>query len=95
MATSDAHKQATIRYASKTYKRVPLDLRHEDYTRLQEAAAATSLSVNGYIKAAIAEKISRDSIQFAAPDEKDLQHLRQNRSRPVRRPRARRQPWKW
>ena len=55
MATSDAHKQATIRYASKTYKRVPLDLRHEDYTRLQEAAAATSLSVNGYIKAAIAE----------------------------------------
>ena len=58
MAISDAHKQATIRYASKTYKRVPLDLRHEDYTRLQEAAAAASLSVNGYIKAAIAEKIS-------------------------------------
>jgi hypothetical protein len=47
MATSDAHKQATIRYASKTYKRVPLDLRHEDYTRLQEAAAATSPSVHG------------------------------------------------
>lgn len=68
MAISDAHKQATIRYASKTYKRVPLDLRHEDYTRLQEAAAATSLSVNGYIKAAIAEKISRDSIRSAAPD---------------------------
>jgi hypothetical protein len=68
MATSDAHKQATIRYASKTYKRVPLDLRREDYTRLQEAAAATSLSVNGYIKAAIAEKISRDSIRSAAPD---------------------------
>ena len=68
MAISDAHKQATIRYASKTYKRVPLDLRHEDYTRLQEAAAATSLSVNGYIKAAIAEKISRGSIRSAAPD---------------------------
>lgn len=68
MAISDAHKQATIRYASKTYKRVPLDLRHEDYTRLQEAAAAASLSVNGYIKAAIAEKISRDSIRSAAPD---------------------------
>lgn len=68
MAISDAHKQATIRYASKTYKRVPLDLRHEDYTRLQEAAAATSLSVNGYIKAAIAEKISRDSIRSASPD---------------------------
>lgn len=66
MTISDAHKQATIRYASKTYKRVPLDLRHEDYTRLQEAAAATSLSVNGYIKAAIAEKISRDSIRSAA-----------------------------
>ena len=68
MAISDAHKQATIRYASKTYKRVPLDLRHEDYTRLQEAAAAPSLSVNGYIKAAIAEKISRDSIRSAAPE---------------------------
>ena len=68
MAISDAHKQATIRYASKTYKRVPLDLRHEDYTRLQEAAAATSLSVNGYIKAAITEKISRDSIRSAAED---------------------------
>lgn len=68
MAISDAHKQATIRYASKTYKRVPLDLRHEDYTRLQEAAAATRLSVNGYIKAAIAEKINRDSIRSAAED---------------------------
>lgn len=72
MAISDAHKQATIRYASKTYKRVPLDLRHEDYTRLQEAAAATSLSVNGYIKAAIAEKISRDSIRSVAPDAEGL-----------------------
>lgn len=76
MAISDAHKQATIRYASKTYKRVPLDLRHEDYTRLQEAAAATSLSVNGYIKAAIAEKISRDSIRSAAEPEPSGQKIK-------------------
>lgn len=70
MAVSDAHKQATMRYANKAYKRVPLDLRHEDYTQLQAAAAAATLSVNGYIKAAIAEKIERDGIRSAPQETK-------------------------
>lgn len=64
MATSEAHKRATIKYAAKTYKRVPLDLRHEDYAQLQKVAAAAGSSVNGYIKAAIAEKMARDGVQL-------------------------------
>ena len=47
---TEAQKKATIKYARKQLKRVPLDMPTE-----------AGMSVNGYIKTAIAEKIERDS----------------------------------
>ena len=48
-----------LKYAKEKLKRVPLDLKKEDYERLKEAAEAEGMTVNGYIKAAIAEKMGK------------------------------------
>lgn len=62
MATSEAQKRASMKYAAKNYKRVPLDLQADYFeTVLKPAAAAAGIGVNTYIKEAIAEKIARDS----------------------------------
>lgn len=50
-----------VQYAKENLKRVPLDLRKEDYEKLKAAAGA---SVNGYIKAAINEKLEKDGHDF-------------------------------
>lgn len=47
-------------YAKKNLKRVPLDMKKTDYEQLSNAAIAAGMSVNGYIKQAIAEKIERE-----------------------------------
>lgn len=47
-------------YAKKNIKRVPLDMQKTDYEKLSNAAIATGMSVNGYIKQAIAEKMERE-----------------------------------
>lgn len=58
---TEAQKKATIKYARKRLKRVPLDMQKTDYEKLLETATEAGMSVNGYIKTAIAEKIERDS----------------------------------
>lgn len=59
MPTTEAQKMATIRYAKKHLKRVPLDLQLSDYEALKAAAEKFGGSVNGFIKLAIAEKLER------------------------------------
>lgn len=59
MSTTEAQKMATIRYAKKHLKRVPLDLQLSDYEALKAAAEKAGESVNGFIKLAIAEKLER------------------------------------
>lgn len=59
MPSSEAQKQAAIRYASKNYKRVPLDIRKEDYTVIKDVAERIGESVNGFIKKAISERLER------------------------------------
>ena len=41
-------------------KRVPLDLKKSDYENVAAAASEKGLSVNGYIKEAIREKMERE-----------------------------------
>ena len=48
-------------YAKENLKRVPLDLRHEDYELVKEAAAAANESVNGYIKKAVQMRIESET----------------------------------
>lgn len=56
---TESQKKASLKYAKKL-KRVPLDLRKEDYERLSIAAKSQGKSINGFIKEAIQEKILLD-----------------------------------
>lgn len=60
MPISERQKQSTYRYKARKIKRVPLDMQKTDYEHLARAASATGISVNGYIKQAISEKIQRE-----------------------------------
>ncbi len=58
---TEAQKKASLRYAKDKLKRVPLDLKKEEYERLAAIAKVSGKSINGYIKEALEEKISRES----------------------------------
>ena len=66
-----------IQYAKENLKRVPLDVKKEDFEKIKEAATAAGESVNGYIKTAIRERIERtagkpaESAEMPAEDKKD------------------------
>lgn len=60
MSVSEAQKRATLKYNKEHIKRIPLDVQKEEYTRIQEHAAARGESVNGFIKRAISETMQRD-----------------------------------
>lgn len=57
---TESQKKASLKYAKEKLKRVPLDLKKDEYDRLSEAAKSSNMSINGFIKAAINEKISHD-----------------------------------
>lgn len=57
MTYNEKSRDYTIKYAKEHLKRVPLDLQHDKYKRVQDAAAATGESVNGYIKTAIDRRL--------------------------------------
>lgn len=69
MPYTEASKAASMRYAAKNLKRVPLDMQKADYQVLQAHAQARGESVNGFIKRAIAETMERDSGAPAASEE--------------------------
>ena len=48
-------------YAKKNLKRIPLDVPLDMYDQIKEHAAACGESVNGYIKAAITERIKNEN----------------------------------
>lgn len=56
----DKKTQYNLAYAREKLKRVPLDLRKDDYERLSAAAAAAGESINGYIKKAIEQRIAAE-----------------------------------
>ncbi len=60
--TSEAHKRASIKYAKKHLKRIPLDVPKEYYdSRLKPAADNAGESVNGYIKKSIDMRIDSEA----------------------------------
>ena len=54
---SDAQKRATMKYAKENYKRIPLDVTKAEYELIKEAAGKLDMSVNGFIKATVLDKI--------------------------------------
>jgi len=61
MAMTEKRKKYLLEYQKANLKRVPLDMRFDDYRELKSAAVAAGMSVNGYIKQAVAEKIAREN----------------------------------
>lgn len=60
MAMTEERKKYLYSYQKEKLKRVPLDMQKSDYDKLADAACAAGMSVNGYIKEAIAEKIGQE-----------------------------------
>lgn len=57
MATSEAQMKATLKYKAKAYKRIPLDVRIEEYEALKEYTDKTGESINGFIRRIIKKAI--------------------------------------
>ena len=60
MATSEAQVRATLKYKAKAYKRIPLDMKIEEYEALKEYTDNTGESINGFIRRIIKENIKKD-----------------------------------
>lgn len=61
MAISDSQTKATLKYAKEKLKRIPLDVKKEDYERYKEFAESKGISVRGFIIEAIKEKMEREA----------------------------------
>ena len=61
MPYSESSKAASMRYAAKNLKRVPLDMQRTQYDGLKAHAEARGETVNGFIKRAISEAMARDN----------------------------------
>lgn len=59
MATSEAQKKATVKYKEKAYKRIPLDVRIEEYEELKAYCDRSGESINGFIRRIIKEAIKK------------------------------------
>ena len=57
MAYTEAQKKATLRYKEKAYKRIPLDVRIEEYEELKAYTEKTGQTINGFIRKIIKENI--------------------------------------
>lgn len=63
MAMTQERKEYLYDYQKKKLKRVPLDVTKEFYETIFTHAKNKKMSVNGYIKEAIAEKIEREALK--------------------------------
>lgn len=58
---SQSKIDANMRYAAKTYKRIPLDIKKESAENLKNYCSNINVGVNTYIKQAIKEKYFNDT----------------------------------
>jgi uncharacterized protein (DUF1778 family) len=59
MPMSEKRKEYLYQYAKDNLKRIPLDVSKDKYDEIKTAADKSGVSVNGFIKTAIDEKIER------------------------------------
>ena len=60
MPTTESQKRASIKYAKAKLKRIPLDVKKEDYEIYRDYAKSKGMSLNGFIVTAIKEKMERE-----------------------------------
>jgi len=65
MAYTKESKKSILTYKAESVKRVPLDMKNEDYDRLKVVAEANGETVNGYIKEAIRQRMERELTEGA------------------------------
>ena len=63
MARTKASNEAQYKYNSTHLKRIPLDVQLSEYDLIKAFAEASGESVNGYIKAAIRQRMEREGFQ--------------------------------
>lgn len=61
MPVTEAQKRARYKYEKEKLKRVPLDLKKEEYEQLKAYTERTGESVNGLIRRLIRNEIERGS----------------------------------
>ncbi len=59
MVYTEARNRATQKYKAKAYKRIPLDLRKEDYERIKEHCDSFNIPVNTFIKNLINKELDK------------------------------------
>ena len=65
MPYNEKQKEYSLRYAKEKLKRVPLDLRIEEYETLKRYTERTGESINGFIR-----RIIKESIEGVEPNGK-------------------------
>jgi len=58
---TDKRRESERRYKEKAYKRIPLDVRLEDYELIRQAAEVEGIGVNTWIKAAITDRLGANT----------------------------------
>ena len=61
MANNESRKKASIEYAKRSLKRIPLDVQKEKYDEIKAAADKAGETVNGYIKKAIEQRMENEN----------------------------------
>lgn len=61
MVYNESRKKASIEYAKRSLKRIPLDVQKEKYDEIKLAADKAGETVNGYIKKAIAQRMEKEN----------------------------------
>lgn len=62
MASTEAQKRASVKYQKKTYKRIPFDVRFDEYDIIKAAAENAGQSVNGYIRKALFDRMETERV---------------------------------
>ena len=68
MTYNPKQAQYTMKYAKNNLKRIPLDVQLSDYETIKQAAEKAGLSVNGFIKQAVFDKISSGNNKTDPPE---------------------------
>ena len=59
MTYSEKQYAASVKYKAAKIKRVPLDMQISEYDQLKRAATVNGETVNGFIKAAIRDRLAK------------------------------------
>lgn len=59
MASTESQKKASIKYAKNNLKRIPLDVKLEEYDNIKAFAESKNMSVRGLIMQAIKNEMER------------------------------------